>query len=66
MQYEISDGAAAAFARGFCTAIAHGRDIDDALSSGRVAILGAGDNTLEWLTPVLYLRGRDAQLFTVS
>jgi hypothetical protein len=66
MQYEISDQAAAAFARGFYTAIAHGRGIDDAMSSGRVAILGTSDNTLEWLTPVLYLRGRDAQLFTIS
>jgi CHAT domain-containing protein len=66
MQYEISDQAAIAFARGFYTAIAHGRGIDDAMSSGRVAILGTSDNTLEWLTPVLYLRGRDAQLFTIS
>jgi molecular chaperone DnaK len=66
MQYEISDRAAAAFARGFYTAIAHGRAIDDAMSSARVAILGTSDNTLEWLTPVLYLRGRDARLFTIS
>ena len=66
MQYEISDQAAVAFARGFYTAIAHGRGVDDALSSGRVAILGSSDNTLEWLTPVLYLRGREAQLFTIA
>jgi hypothetical protein len=66
MQYEISDQAAVAFARGFYTAIAHGRGVDDALSSGRVAILGTSDNTLEWLTPVLYLRGREAQLFTIA
>ena len=66
MQYEISDQAAIAFARGFYTAIAHGRGVDDALSSGRVAILGSSDNTLEWLTPVLYLRGREAQLFTIA
>jgi hypothetical protein len=65
MQYEISDNAAIAFARGFYTAIAHGRGIDEALSSGRVAILGTSDHTLEWLTPVLYLRGRDMNLFAV-
>jgi DivIVA domain-containing protein len=64
MQYAISDQSAAAFARGFYTAIAHGRHIDDAVSSGRVAVLGTGDHTLEWLTPVLYMRGRDMQLFT--
>jgi CHAT domain len=66
MQFAISDPAAAAFARGFYTAIAHGRGIDDAITSGRVGILGTGDFTLEWLTPVLYLRGRDARLFDVS
>jgi WD40 repeat protein len=29
-----------------------------------VAILGTGDHTLEWVTPVLYLRGHDTGLFT--
>jgi WD40 repeat protein len=65
MQYEISDPAAVAFARGFYAAIARGRGVDDAVSSGRVAILGLGDQTLEWVTPVLYLRDRDARLFTL-
>ena len=65
MQYEISDPAAVAFARGFYAAIARGRSVDDAISSGRVAILGLGDKTLEWVTPVLYLRGHDSRLFTL-
>ena len=65
MQYEISDPAAVAFARGFYAAIARGRGVDNAVSSGRVAILGIGDRTLEWVTPVLYLRGHDNRLFTV-
>ena len=65
MQYEISDPAAVAFARGFYAAIARGRGVDDAVSSGRVAILGLGDRTLEWVTPVLYLRGHDTRLFTL-
>jgi hypothetical protein len=65
MQYEISDPAAAAFARAFYTAIAHGRDVDDAVSSGRGAILELSNRTLEWLTPVLYLRGHDTRLFTL-
>lgn len=63
MQYSVTDHAAIAFARGFYTGVAHGRGIDEAVSSGRVAILGTNDGTLEWLTPVLYLRGRDAHLF---
>ena len=65
MQYEISDPAAVAFARGFYAAVARGRGVDVAVSSGRVAILGLSDRTLEWVTPVLYLRGHDARLFTV-
>jgi CHAT domain-containing protein/thiol-disulfide isomerase/thioredoxin len=65
MQYAISDKAAVAFARGFYLAIAHGRGVDEAVSSGRVAILGTSDTTLEWVTPVLYLRGQDAHLFTL-
>jgi WD40 repeat protein len=65
MQYEISDPAAVAFARGFYAAIAHGRGVDEAASSGRVAILGTGRQTLEWITPVLYLRGHDARLFII-
>jgi hypothetical protein len=65
MQYEISDPAAVAFARGFYTAIAHGRGVDDAISSGRVAIIGISDRTLEWVTPVLYLRGHDSHLFAL-
>jgi hypothetical protein len=63
MQYQISDAAAVAFACGFYTAIAHGRGVDDAISSGRVAILGTGTWTLEWVTPVMYLRGRESRLF---
>ena len=65
MQNEISDPAAVAFARGFYGAIARGRGVDEAVSSGRVAILGLSDRTLEWLTPVLYLRGHDSRLFTM-
>ena len=65
MQYEISDLAAIAFSRGFYGALARGRAVDDAVSSGRAAILGLSGQTLEWVTPVLYLRGRDSHLFTV-
>jgi serine/threonine protein kinase len=66
MQYAISDQAAIAFARGFYTALALGRGVDQAVHSGRVAILGTGEHTLEWLTPVLYLRGRETRLFAMS
>jgi WD40 repeat protein len=65
MQYAITDPAAIAFSRGFYNAIAHGRGVDEAVSSGRVAILGLSGRTLEWVTPVLYLRGQDTHLFTI-
>jgi WD40 repeat protein len=66
MQYEITDSAAIAFARGFYGAIARGRGVDEAVSSARVAILGLSGRTLEWVTPVLYLRGQDSHLFALS
>ena len=66
MQFSISDDAAIEFARGFYTALAHGRGIDDAVRSGRIGILGMGRGTLEWVTPVLYLRGEDTKLFDVA
>jgi len=66
MQYEITDQAAIAFARGFYSAIARGRGVDEAISSGRVAILGLSGKTLEWVTPVLYLRGHDSHLFAIA
>ena len=65
MQYAISDGAAIAFARGFYTAIARGRGVDQAVTAGRVAILGTSQATLEWVTPVLYLRGDQTHLYTI-
>jgi hypothetical protein len=65
MQYEISDPAAVTFCRGFYSALAHGRGVDEAATSGRVAIIGLSGRTLEWVTPVLFLRGRDSRLFTM-
>jgi WD40 repeat protein len=65
MQYAISDPAAVAFARGFYAALARGRGVDEAVTAGRIAILGTGRRTLEWITPVLYLRGDSTRLFTI-
>ncbi|MEX5296106.1 CHAT domain-containing protein [Kocuria sp. CPCC 205268] len=65
MQFEITDPAAAAFARGFYAAVAAGRPVDQAVRSGRVAILGMNGHTLEWITPVLYIRGQETRLFSL-
>jgi hypothetical protein len=64
MQFSVSDRAAVAFPQGFYTALAAGRPVDEAVRAGRVAILGI-PHSLEWVTPVLYLRGDAASLFTV-
>ena len=65
MQFRISDPAAVAFPRGFYKALAAGKSVDVAMSSGRIAILGRGES-LEWVTPVLYVRGDSAQLFSLA
>lgn len=66
MQFAITDPAAIAFANGFYMSIAAGRGIDEAMTGGRMAILGI-PNTLEWVTPVLYVRGDPGQrLFTIQ
>lgn len=65
MQFGISDDAAIKFARGFYAAIARGRSVDEAIRSGRIEILGTA-RTLEWITPVLYVRGGATQLFSFA
>lgn len=62
MQFAITDGAAIAFSRAFYAALANGRPVGEAVRSGRIGILGTGRDTLEWVTPVLYLRGDDTRL----
>jgi tetratricopeptide (TPR) repeat protein len=63
MQFSVSDTAAVAFPRGFYTALACGRPVDEAVRSGRLEILGTGRSTLEWVTPILHVRGDDTELF---
>ena len=65
MQFAVSDPAAKAFAAGFYQAIAHNHSIAEAVRIGRIGIRGTSEATLEWITPVLYLRGDDAALFEV-
>src|SRR5262249_10037070 len=64
MQFAVSDEAALAFSRGFYVSLAARRGVDEAVRSGRRAILGLSGRTLEWITPLLYLRGNDAHLFS--
>ncbi|MEV5240334.1 CHAT domain-containing protein [Streptomyces cinnamoneus] len=66
MQFTVSDRAALCFAQGFYTSLASGHRIDEAARSGRIAMLGCGRTALEWITPVLYVRGATSELFTFT
>jgi tetratricopeptide (TPR) repeat protein len=60
MQYAITDAAAVGFARAFYEAVAASLPIDAAVSEARKSM---PRGSLEWGTPVLYLRAADALLF---
>src|SRR5215212_4066476 len=66
MQYEITDEAAIEFSRSFYRAVAYGLPVDAAATVGRTAVSMGTDSTLEWVTPVLYMRSPDGHIFDVS
>ncbi|MFK7887656.1 MAG: CHAT domain-containing protein [Gammaproteobacteria bacterium] len=63
MQFPISDAAAIDFARAFYPRIVAGFGVDEATAQGRKAILSGKTGSMEWGTPVLYMRAPDGQLF---
>ena len=65
MQFVVTDPAALAFSRGFYQALVHNQPVDEAVRLGRIAIDGTSENTLEWVTPVLFLRTDETRLFAV-
>jgi WD40 repeat protein len=66
MQYEITDRAAIELARTFYEALVEGLPVDAALGEARIAISQEIANTVEWGTPVLYMRSADGLLFTIQ
>lgn len=66
MQYEISDKAAIECTRTFYESIATGMPVDAAVAEARKAISLGISNTLEWGTPVLYMRSSDGALFDMA
>lgn len=66
MQYEISDPGAITFAKSFYQGLATGRTLDRAVTAARGAMKDANRDTLEWGTPVLYLRSEGARIFDVT
>jgi hypothetical protein len=63
MQFPISDRAAVVFATAFYESLAHREPLEAAVVDGRLAICGerdcGGGETLEWVTPVLYLQAEN-------
>ena len=64
MQVPIADTAAFEFAATFYSQIAHGEPVDAAVAVGRRAIYRADPGSLEWATPVLFMRSEGGDLFT--
>jgi len=67
MQYVISDNAAKIFAKSFYEDLLKGSDVDTAVSLARMAISDTEQeqgrsNSIEWGTPVLYMRAKDSRL----
>lgn len=63
MQFPITDAAALAFSEGVYRRLALGDSIDEAVAEGRLAIRRRLQDSLEWGTPVLFLRAPDGRLF---
>jgi CHAT domain-containing protein len=66
MQFEISDSAAVEFTRSFYEAVAAGQPVDIAVRDARLSVCLSRPNSLEWGTPVLFLRQRDGRIFDVT
>jgi chaperonin GroEL len=66
MQFEITDEAAIVFAQNLYEAVAAGYPLDAAVGDARKAVFNSSANTVEWGTPVLYLRAPDGQIFDVT
>ncbi len=66
MQFEISDEAAIIFSREFYSTLADNYPVDAAVTEARMAIVHSRRNTIEWATPVLYMRAPDGTLFALQ
>ncbi len=62
MQFPMSEAAAAEFTGAFYSQLAAGRPLEEAVTEGRLRILGTAQRTFEWASPVLFLRARDGVL----
>ena len=66
MQFEITDEAAITITSEFYTSVAVGDPIDTALADARLRLFAQEDYSVEWATPVLYMRAADGRIFEVA
>ncbi len=66
MQYPITDRAAVEFARSFYESLADGLPADAAVAEARKAMSIAVTDSVEWGTPVLFMRAPDGVLFDLA
>jgi hypothetical protein len=66
MQFPITDRAAIVFAQRFYPLLARGEPVDAACVEGRQAICLTQARTMEWGTPVLFMRAPDGVIFQVA
>lgn len=66
MQFAITDAAAITFARALYEALVAGEPVDEAVRLARIALAATTDGSMEWVTPVLYLRSTDTRLIGPS
>lgn len=66
MQFPITDDAAITFAQWVYPLLARGYPVDAAVAEGRRAIRLAEPETMEWGTPVLFMRSPQGIIFQVS
>jgi hypothetical protein len=66
MQNEITDFAAVELARAFYAALADGLPVDAAVAEARKHVSSLAVNSVEWGTPVLFMRAPDGILFGKS
>jgi tetratricopeptide (TPR) repeat protein len=65
MQFPISDQAAITFSGTFYPLLAQGNPVDVAVAEGRRAIRLENSRTMEWGTPVLFMRAPKGDIFRV-
>src|SRR6185503_5614312 len=66
MQFPVSERAAGEFPSAFYQHLASGRALEEAVTEGRLRIGADEAGTVEWASPVLFLRARDGQVFVLD